>query len=115
MLAGSEVELLALESGDLQLQLGGLARAISTSKGTGAPGRAAVNLLEVGQLAEGLGVAEGHVDDAVVGEGGQRGNGSGLLAAAESAGRDEDASQLAEEATGRPLLAGLVPESLWES
>lgn len=72
-----------------------------------------MDLRQVRHLGEGLGVAEGHVDDAVVGEGRHGSDGSGLLTAAHGSGRDEEAGHLAPEATGGPLLAGLVPEGLY--
>lgn len=111
-LGDSLVEVLALDLGELNLLGRGLAGAVSTSEGTGTPGAAATDLGEVSEETEGLGVAEGNVDDAVVGEGGDGVLSSGLLATAEGGGRDKDTGHLAPEATGSPLLAGLVPEGL---
>lgn len=111
-LGNSLVEVLSLDLSDLKLLGGGLAGAISTGKGTGTPGAATANLREVSQLAESLGVTEGNVDDAVMGEGGDGVLSSSLLATALGSGRDEDTGHLAPETAGSPLLAGLVPESL---
>lgn len=112
MLEGGLVEGLSLDLGDLELLGGGLAGAVAAGEGAGAPGAASVDLGEVGQLAEGLVEAEGHVDDAVVGQGGHGRDGGGLLAAALGGGADEEAGELAVVAAGGPLLAGLVPEGL---
>ncbi len=59
-------ELAALSLGDLDLQGAGLPGAGGAGESARAPRRAAVDLLQVGQLGEGLAVAERHVDDAVV-------------------------------------------------
>lgn len=69
MLLNSLSKLLALRLSNLQLQGSGLTRAIPSREGTRAPGTTAVNLVQVGHLRKGLGVTEGYVDDAVVGEG----------------------------------------------
>jgi len=105
------VELLALDLSNLELERAGLPRAISTGKGTRTPGATTVDLLEVGELGERLGVSQGHVDDAVVSEGGHGREAGRLLAAALGAGGDEEAGKLAPEAAAGPLLASLVPES----
>ena len=60
-------EVLALESGELELERRGRARAISAREGACAPWRAAADLAEVSELREGRGVAERDEDDAVVG------------------------------------------------
>ncbi len=76
------IELLALDFRDLELEGGGLPAAVSSSERARAPGRAAVYLCEVCELAEGIRVAEGNKDDAVVGEGGDGvGDGRFLTAA----------------------------------
>lgn len=106
---------LTLDGGNLELLGRGLAGAVGGRKGAGTPGRATVDLAQVGQLGEGLGVAERNKVNAVVGEGGQGGEGGRLLAAAEGAGRDEDAGLLAPVATGGPDLASLVPEGLYQA
>ena len=56
------VEGLALDRGDLELECGRLARAIGGGEGTSSPRRSTVRLGEVGDLAEGLCVAEGNED-----------------------------------------------------
>lgn len=104
--------MLALGAGDLELEGGGLAGAVAAGEGAGAPGGAAVDLVQVGHEGEGLGVAEGDVDDAVVGESGHGGDGGGFLAAAHGGGGDEETGHLAPEAAAGPEAAGLVPESL---
>lgn len=71
-----------------------------------------MHLGEVGELGEGVLVAKGHVDDAVVGECGQGRQGGGLLAAAQAARADEEAGHLAVVAARLPLAARLVPEGL---
>jgi hypothetical protein len=71
-----------------------------------------VNLGEVGDVGESLGVAEGNVDDAVVSQGGHGREGSGLLTTAGSSSGDEEAGLLAPVATGGPDSTGLVPEGL---
>lgn len=104
------VELLALNARNLQLALAGLPAAITTGKGARTPRAAAVDRREVGQLTEHLGVAERHIDDAVVGEGAHGRNGSRLLATAETSSGDEETGRLAVETAGGPEPTGLVPE-----
>lgn len=108
----SVVKVLALDGGNLELLGRGLARAVGPGKGARAPGGAAVDLAQVGHLGKRLGVAEGHELDAVVGEGRHGGEGRRLLAAAEGAGRDEEAGLFAPVAAAGPDAAGFVPESL---
>lgn len=103
---------LALDGGDLELLGAGLARAVTAGEGTGTPGASTVDLGQVSELGERLGVAEGNVDDAVVGERGQSSDGSRLLTTTQGAGGDEDTTELAVEATSSPLSASAVPESL---
>ena len=105
-------ELLALDLGDLELECGGLARAVAASVGAGAPGGATVDLVEVGELREGLRVAEGHEDEAVVDEGGEEVDDGRLLAAAGGARRDEHGHVLARERALRPELARRIEERL---
>ena len=105
-------ELLALGLGDLELERGGLARAVATSVGAGAPRGATVDLVEVGELREGLRVAEGHEDHAVVHERRHGVRDGDLLPTARGARRHEHADELARERAGRPELAGRVPEGL---
>ena len=96
-LGNSSVESLALLGGNAELERGGLAAAVAAGEGSCAPGRAAVNLLEVAELREGCLVAEGHVDEAVVRQrrhGCDRGR---LLAATLRARADEQAGVLAPE------------------
>lgn len=73
-----------------------------------------MNLIEVGDVGEGLGVAEGNVDDAVVSQGGHGGDGSRLLTTAGSSGGDEETGLLAPVAAGSPDSTGLVPEGLYK-
>jgi hypothetical protein len=112
MLLDGEGEVLALDLGNLELLGGGLAGAVATGEGAGTPGGATVDLSQVGELGEGLGVAERDIDDAVVGEGGEGGEGGRLLATTEGAGGDEETTELAVEATSSPLSTGTVPEGL---
>jgi hypothetical protein len=73
-----------------------------------------VDLVEVGDVGEGLGVAEGNVDDAVVSQRGHGSEGSGLLAAAGRSSGDEETGLLAPVAAGGPDAAGSVPEGLYK-
>ena len=70
------------------------------------------DLGEVGELPEGLAVAEGHEDEAVVDEGGEEVDDSRLLAAAGGARRDEHGHVLARERALRPELARRIEERL---
>lgn len=107
------VKSLALDGSNLELESTGLAGAVTTGKGAGAPGTATVDLGQAGQLGKGLGVAERDIDDAVVGESRHGGDARRLLAAAVATGGDEEASILGEEATRSPDSACLVPKGLW--
>ena len=71
-----------------------------------------VNLVEVGELREGLRVAEGHEDDAVVDEGGEGVGDGDLLATARGRSRHERARELAREGALGPERASGVPEGL---
>ena len=62
------VEGLALDGGNLELLGGGLAGAVAGGEGAGTPGRAAVDLAQVGQLTEAFGVTQRDKLDAVVGK-----------------------------------------------
>lgn len=106
------VKVLALNLGNLELERRGLARAVSTGKSASAPGGAAVDLAQVGELAKALCVAQGYVDDAVVGKSGHGGDGGALLAATGRGSRDEETTKLAPEGAALPLGAGMVPEGL---
>lgn len=112
MLLDSFSELLPLSLSNLQLERSRLARAVTSGEGTRTPGTTAVNLAQAGHLGKGLGVTEGHVDDAVMGEGRHGGEGGGFLSTTEGTGGDEESGQLAVETTRGPLLASLVPEGL---
>lgn len=126
------VEGFALSLGSLQLESGGLAGTVDTlrardvsipiknwrskwytySEGTSTPRAATVDLIEVGQERENGFVAQGNVNETMVGEGAHGRQSSGLLATAGGTGGDEETSVLAPEATGGPDRAGLVPEGL---
>lgn len=105
---GPEIGTLGLSN--LELQRRRLSGAVGARKGTRAPGAAAVDLANVHELAGGLGVAEGDVDEAVVGEGAHGGNGRRLLSAAQGARGHEQAGELAVVEAVGPLSAGAVPE-----
>lgn len=111
-LGHGRVKGLALLSSDGELQSSGLAAAICAGESSRAPGRATVDLLEVGELRKYGLVAQGNVDEAVVGQSRHGGDGCGLLAAAEGTGADEETGVLAPEGALLPLLASLVPEGL---
>lgn len=108
----SAVEGLALLGRELDLLCAGLARAIAASERACAPRRAAADLAQVGQDAEGGLVAQRDEDHAVVHEGRHGADDGGLLASARGGGADEHAGVLAPEGSGLPLAAGLVPEDL---
>jgi hypothetical protein len=55
------VERLALDVGKLELECGRRARAVGAGEGARTPGRTTANLGEVGELSEGVLVAERHV------------------------------------------------------
>lgn len=74
-----------------------------------------MDLSQIGDVGEGLGVAERNVDDAVVSQGGHCGDGSGLLTTAGSSSGDEETGLLAPVAAGGPDSAGLVPEGLYHT
>lgn len=59
-----------LNLGDFELKRGGLPAAVGTSEAAGTPGRATVDLREVGELLESIGVAKRDKDQAVMNEGG---------------------------------------------
>lgn len=71
-----------------------------------------MDFIQVGELSKGLGVAEGNVDDSVVGEGGHGRDGGRLLSSAVPRSRHEDAAKLAPKTSRRPEAAGGVDESL---
>lgn len=56
-------ELLALDGGKFELERSGLAGAVSAGEGSCAPWGATVDFGEVGELWEGVLVAEGDIDD----------------------------------------------------
>lgn len=74
-----------------------------------------MDLSQVGDVGEGLGVAEGNVDDAVVSQGGHGGEGSGLLTTAGSSSGDEETGLLAPVTAGGPDSTGHVPEGLYQN
>lgn len=106
----SLVESLTLDLSDLKLELGGLARTVARGEGASAPGRATVDLIEVGEEGEGGLVAERHVEKTVVGESRDRVEGSNLLTTARGTSADEQASELAVELTLGPETTGGIPE-----
>lgn len=105
-------ELLALDFRNLELERAGLPAAVRRRQRTSAPGRAAVDLCQVGELAKAVGVAEGHEDDAVVGEGRDGVGNGGFLTSAGGRGAHEHARVLLGEGALAPEDTGLVPERL---
>ena len=77
--------------------------------------RTTVDLIEVGQLSEGVLITHRDVEDPVVGEGRQGVESRGFLTSAGSASGDEDACVLASKGTRCPEGAGRVPESLYSA
>jgi hypothetical protein len=119
---------LALCGCDAELELRGLARTVASGEGASAPGGAAVNFVEVGELGcersvgsflknyrghtkRGL-VSKWHVDEAVVRQRRHGRNASALLSTTLGTGGNEQSGILAPEGALRPLSAGLVPEGL---
>ena len=82
------------------------------SESTSAPGATTVDLVEVGELTEGVLVTQRNVDEAVVGESAHASNSGGLLATSEGTGRDEQTGVLASVATGGPDGTRGIPEGL---
>ena len=74
------VEALALNGGNLELERRRLPRTVTTGEGAGTPGGATVNLSQVGELSERVGVAERDEGDAVVSERGESRDRGRLLA-----------------------------------
>ena len=111
-LANSLKESLSLSLGNAELEGRGLARAVAAGEGTGTPGGATVDLIEVRQVGECVLVSKGNVDETVVSEGAHGGNAGGLLATALGAGADEQTGVLAPESARGPLAASAVEESL---
>ena len=71
-----------------------------------------MDFIKIRQLAEGRGIAQGDVGDAVVSEGREGCNSRGLLATTMATSGDEHASVLAEQLSLCPQLAGAIPEGL---
>jgi hypothetical protein len=71
-----------------------------------------MDLTEVRQLAESLGIAKGNIYDAVVGQSRERGYRSRLLSTAVTGSGDEDPSVLAVKPARLPQPAGCIPEGL---
>lgn len=105
-------ERLTLDLGNLQLKSRRLSGAVATSKGTGTVRRRTVDLLQVGDLGESLGVTQRHKDDTVVNQHRQGVHNSGLLATAGGTGGHKDTGSLTVEGTRSPKTSGGVPESL---
>lgn len=82
------------------------------SKGTRTPWASTPDLAQVAQDREGGLVAQGHIDDAVVGHGAHGRDGGAFLSAAHGRGADEDAGVFAPVGAAGPLRAGVVPEGL---
>ncbi|KAI7165207.1 Minor allergen Cla h [Hortaea werneckii] len=114
----SLVELLAVGDGEVELLLGWLAGAVGGLKEGGISYLAletatTTDLTHVSEDAEGGLVAQRHVDDAVVGEGGHGSNDGALLATTLGGGGDEHTGvPWTTLGTVLPLATSLVPESL---
>jgi len=106
------VEGLALNLGDFKLKGGRLPAAIGTSEAARAPRRATMDLTEVSELLEGVGVAKGNENQAVVDEGGHDAKVGALLTTTCASRRDEGTHEFACEGTGLPELSGGIPEGL---
>jgi hypothetical protein len=71
-----------------------------------------VDFREVRQLSKGSRITKGNKVDAMMSEGREARNGSGLLATTGATGRDKHASGLAVQLALLPKRAGAVPEGL---
>jgi len=71
-----------------------------------------VNLVQVGQKREYVLITERNEDDAVVGQGGERGVDSHLLSSTRSTGGNEDTGVFSSEGTLSPETTGSIPEGL---
>ncbi|KAH3662266.1 hypothetical protein OGAPHI_005515 [Ogataea philodendri] len=107
----SSSELFTLDTGDLELKLGWLSRAVGTSDGTGTPWRATVNLVEVGEVSKGLGVSQWDVDQTLMGEE-RQGVDNGNLVTTTRSGGNEDTGSLVVKATSGPETSSSVEEGL---
>jgi hypothetical protein len=74
--------------------------------------RTTVGLSEICHLGKGFGIAEGHIGDAVMSEGGETCNYCGLLATTMATSGDEHGSELAVQLSLLPKMASGVPEGL---
>ena len=71
-----------------------------------------MNLIQISQLRETVGVPQGHEDDTMVSQRRERGDDGGLLPSTESRGRHKDTSVFARKVPGCPELASGIPEGL---
>lgn len=71
-----------------------------------------MDLVQVRQLPECLGVPEGYEDDTVMSEGGQGREDSRFLTASVTGGGNEDTSVFPVQSTASPQLTGGIPEGL---
>lgn len=108
----SLVEGFALGAGEIPLVLGGLARPVGTSEGTGTPWGAAADLFKIGEKGESVLVAQRNEDHSMVGKGGHGVQGSDFLPTALSTSGDENADVFAMEGAACPETAGGVDECL---
>lgn len=92
-------ELLALDFSNLELKWGGLPAAVGSCERARAPGRAAVHLRGVRELAKDSCIPEGHEDNAVVSKGGDGIRDGHFLPAAWGRGAHEHAGVLLGEGT----------------
>ena len=72
-----------------------------------------VDLVQVSELSKGGAVSKRDIDDPMVSEGGEGGDGSRFLASSGGSGGDEDTGVFADKGTGGPETAGGVPEGLY--
>lgn len=71
-----------------------------------------MDFAQVGELGKGAAVTQGHKDDAVMGEGGERVEDSGFLTTTWGGRGDENTGILANKSTSAPELASGIPEGL---
>jgi len=106
------VEGLALNPSNFKLKSGGLPAAIGGSIAACSPGRATVDLGQIGELLESTGIAKGNEDHAMMDEGRHDAKVGALLTTTCTSSRNKGAHEFPGEGTSLPELSGGIPESL---
>ena len=105
-------DVLALELGTGQLELGGHAAAVGVGDGAGAVGTASVRNLNAHRGEPGEGSGQASDDHSVVQHEGVQGAEGHLVPVVLGGGRDDGAANLPDEGAVSPLSAGLVEDAL---